>query len=123
MDSSGDPRNQEILIGINGELFPREQAKVSVFDSSVQGGDAVWEGLRVYDGKIFQLDAHLKRMIDSAKAMAFKSIPETEDIKQAIFNVLKANNMYHEAHIRVTLTRGEKTTPMCRLKNTPQQSD
>lgn len=110
MDSSSDPRNKEISISINGELFPREQAKVSVFDSSVQGGDAVWEGLRVYDGKIFQLAAHLRRMADSAKALAFESIPEPEEIKQAIFETLKANNMYDEAHIRLTLTRGEKTT-------------
>ncbi len=110
MDSSSDPRNKEILVSINGDLFSREQARISVFDSSVQGGDAVWEGLRVYDGRIFQLDAHLRRMSDSAKAMAFQSVPKIEEIKTAIFRTLKANNMSNNAHIRLTLTRGEKTT-------------
>ena len=66
-----DSRNENILVHVGGQLLPREAAKVSVFDSSVQGGDAVWEGLRVYNGRIFQLDAHLNRLTDSAKAMAF----------------------------------------------------
>lgn len=105
-----DPRNENILIHIGGELLPREDAKISVFDSSVQGGDAVWEGLRVYNGKIFQLDAHLDRLFDSAKAMAFADIPSREAIKTAIFETLKANNMRDEVHIRLTLTRGEKTS-------------
>ena len=61
MDSSSDLRNRDILININGELLPRGQAKISVFDSAVQGGDAVWEGLRVYDGKIFQLNEHYQK--------------------------------------------------------------
>ena len=105
-----DPRNENILIHIGGELLPREDAKISVFDSSVQGGDAVWEGLRVYNGKIFQLDAHLDRLFDSAKAMAFADIPSREAIKTAIFETLKANNMRDEVHIRLTLTRGKKTS-------------
>ena len=110
MNFSSDPRNQEILIHIGGRLLPREDAKISVFDSAVQGGDAVWEGLRVYEGKIFQLDEHLRRMMDSAHAMAFKDIPKREEIKQAIFQTLEANKMNDQAHIRLTLTRGEKTT-------------
>ena len=105
-----DPRNQHILIHVGGELFPREDAKISVFDSAVQGGDAVWEGLRVYNGKIFQLDAHLDRLFDSAKALAFADIPSREAIKTAIFETLKANNMRDEVHIRLTLTRGKKTS-------------
>ena len=105
-----DPRNENILIYVGGELLPREDAKISVFDSSVQGGDAVWEGLRVYNGKIFQLDAHLDRLFDSAKAMAFADIPSREAIKTAIFETLKANSMRDEVHIRLTLTRGEKTS-------------
>ena len=110
MDSSSDLRNRDILININGELFPRGQAKISVFDSAVQGGDAVWEGLRVYDGKIFQFNEHLQRIMDSAHAMAFKVIPKKDEIEQAIFQTLKANKMNDQAHIRLTLTRGEKTT-------------
>jgi branched-chain amino acid aminotransferase group I len=105
-----DARNENILININGELFPREEAKVSVFDSVVQGGDAVWEGLRVYDGKVFMLDEHLERLVNSAKAMAFADIPTKDAVKQEVFKTLKSNNMYDEAHIRLTLTRGKKTT-------------
>jgi len=105
-----DPRNENILISINGKLYPREEAKVSVFDSSVQGGDAVWEGLRVYNGKIFCLDEHLTRLHESAHAMMFEIIPPKEEIKQAIFETLRANNMRDGAHIRLTLTRGEKIT-------------
>ncbi|MCY3871805.1 MAG: branched-chain-amino-acid transaminase [Gemmatimonadetes bacterium] len=105
-----DSRNENILIHVGGELLPREDAKISVFDSAVQGGDAVWEGLRVYNGKIFQLDAHLDRLFDSAKAMAFADIPSREAIKTAIFETLKTNNMRDEVHIRLTLTRGKKTS-------------
>ncbi len=105
-----DPRNENILIYVGGQLLPREQAKISVFDSSVQGGDAVWEGLRVYNGKIFALDDHLSRMLDSAKALAFAQIPGHEAIKQAIFDTLKANAMRDGVHIRLTLTRGPKVT-------------
>lgn len=105
-----DPRNENIFVHVGGELLPRKDAKVSVFDSSVQGGDAVWEGLRIYDGKIFQLDAHLDRLFDSAHAMAFVDVPSREEVKQAIFETLKANGMRDESHIRLTLTRGKKTS-------------
>ena len=105
-----DARNAEIFVHVGGELLPRDQAKVSVFDSSVQGGDAVWEGLRVYDGRIFQLDAHLDRLTDSARAMAFAHIPTRDEIKQAIFATLQANGMRDGCHIRLTLTRGKKIT-------------
>ncbi len=105
-----DPRNADIKIHVGGELLSRDQAKVSVFDSVVQGGDAVWEGLRVYEDRIFQLDAHLDRLIDSAKAMAYTDIPSREDIKQAIFETLRANDMRDGVHIRLTLTRGMKVT-------------
>jgi branched-chain amino acid aminotransferase group I len=105
-----DPRNERILVHVGGELVPREQAKVSVFDSSVQGGDAVWEGLRVYKGRIFELEAHLDRLEASAKALAFANVPARGDVKRAIFDTLKANGMRDGAHIRLTLTRGMKTT-------------
>jgi branched-chain amino acid aminotransferase group I len=105
-----DERNAAILVHVGGELLPREQAKVSVFDSSVQGGDAVWEGLRVYDGRIFQLDAHLDRLVDSARAMAFADIPGRDEIRRAIFETLQANKMRDNVHIRLTLTRGRKIT-------------
>jgi branched-chain amino acid aminotransferase group I len=105
-----DERNATIFVHVGGELLPRNQAKVSVFDSSVQGGDAVWEGLRVYQGRIFQLDTHLDRLFDSAKAMAFVHVPTREEIKQALFATLEANGMRDSAHIRLTLTRGQKIT-------------
>lgn len=105
-----DPRNADILVYVGGELLPRDQAKVSVFDSSVQGGDAVWEGLRVYKGHIFQLDAHLDRLLDSAKAMAFAQAPSRGEVKDALFATLKANDMRDGVHIRLTLTRCRKVT-------------
>jgi len=105
-----DARNENIFIHVGGQLYPREEAKVSVFDSSVQGGDAVWEGLRVYNGRIFQLDAHLDRLFDSAKSMAYAHVPTRAEIKTAIFDTLQANGMRDGAHIRLTLTRGKKIT-------------
>lgn len=105
-----DPRNANILIHVNGRLVPREDAAVSVFDSVVQGGDAVWEGLRVYQGHIFQLGAHLDRLFDSAKALAFAELPSRETVLAAIFRTLEANGMRDGVHIRLTLTRGRKVT-------------
>ncbi len=105
-----DPRNEHLLIYIDGELYPREEAKISVFDSAVQGGDAVWEGIRVYDGRIFSLDEHLERLQNSAHAMAFRQVPSNEEIKAALFKTLEANGMRDETHIRLTLTRGKKIT-------------
>ena len=105
-----DSRNEHIKINIDGTLYARDEAKVSVFDSVVQGGDAVWEGIRVYNGKVFMLEEHMDRLMDSAKAMAFASIPDRQYIKQQLFATLQANGMYDEAHIRLTLTRGRKVT-------------
>ncbi len=105
-----DPRNADIEIWVGDRLRPRSEAKVSVFDSVVQGGDAVWEGIRVYDGRIFQLDAHLDRLHASAHALAFIKVPSKAEIKKAIFATLEANGMRDETHIRLTLTRGPKVT-------------
>jgi branched-chain amino acid aminotransferase len=103
-------KNKDILIYVKDGLYPRSEAKVSVFDSSVQGGDAVWEGLRVYDGRVFCLDAHLERMQHSAHILGFQGVPSSDAIKAAIFETLRANGMRDNAHIRLTLTRGEKIT-------------
>ena len=105
-----DPRNEGTYIHVNGELLKREEAKISVLDSLVQGGDGVWEGLRVYDGKIFQFEEHLDRLFASAKAMSFINIPSKEEVKNAVFDCLKANQMNDGVHIRLTLSRGLKTT-------------
>ncbi|KAG9457444.1 hypothetical protein H6P81_001952 [Aristolochia fimbriata] len=104
------PANEKLLAWVGDELLTRESAKVSVFDSVVQGGDAVWEGLRIYQGKVFKLNEHLDRMFDSAKALAFSNVPNREEIKEAIFKTLIANGMFDNAHIRLTLTRGKKVT-------------
>ena len=105
-----DPRNNDILVHVGGKLRPRGEARVSVFDSVVQGGDAVWEGLRVYNGRIAALGAHLERLRNSARALAFAGIPDTDDIRKALFETLHANGMKDETHVRLTLTRGEKLT-------------
>lgn len=105
-----DPRNRDILVNINGVLLPRDEARVSVFDSVVQGGDAVWEGLRVYRGRIADLYGHLQRLQDSAKALAFTAVPSSTEVRDAVFTTLEANGMRDMAHIRLTLTRGEKVT-------------
>lgn len=105
-----DPRNADILVHVGGALKPRADARVSVFDSVVQGGDAVWEGLRVYDGRIAALDEHLERLQNSAKALAFAGVPDNDAIRAAIFATLEANGMRDGVHIRLTLTRGEKIT-------------
>lgn len=105
-----NPKNEAIKVFVGDKIVPRADAKVSVFDSVVQGGDAVWEGLRVYESGIFCLDKHLERLEASAHALAFTDIPPRDKIKKAIFDTLKENNMRHEVHIRLTLTRGEKIT-------------
>ncbi|MEM8546655.1 MAG: aminotransferase class IV [Pseudomonadota bacterium] len=105
-----DPRNAEIQVMINGTLYPRGEARVSVFDSVVQGGDAVWEGLRVYDGRIAALHQHIRRLRDSAHALAFADIPAADAVISDVCNTLQANGMRDGAHIRLTLTRGEKIT-------------
>lgn len=105
-----DERNRDLLVNIDGRLLHRDEAGVSPFDSIVHGGDGVWEGLRLYDGRIFRLDAHLDRLVGSAKALAFAAIPSKEAIKEEIRRTLEANGMRDGVHIRLTLTRGKKIT-------------
>ena len=105
-----DKRNKNIQIWVGHELVPREEAKISVFDSSVQGGDAVWEGMRVYQQGVYCLDRHLDRLEDSALAMAFEKIPSRDFIRKAIKATLEKNEMITDTHIRLTLSRGEKIT-------------
>ena len=110
MLQSFDNRNTQIKIWVGDRLYPREEAKVSVFDSVVQGGDAVWEGLRVYPQGIMLLDRHLSRLHDSAHALMFEDIPSEQFIRKAIRETLSANDMEKDVHIRLTLTRGSKIT-------------
>ena len=103
-------RNRDLLININGRLVHRDEAGISPFDSVVQGGDAVWEGLRLYNRRIFHLAEHLARLRSSALALAFTQIPSAEEITIEISRTLNANNMTDGVHIRLTLTRGLKIT-------------
>jgi len=105
-----DARNKDIKVWIGDQLYHREDAKISVFDSVVQGGDAVWEGLRVYPHGIMLLDRHLKRLYDSAHALAFQGIPDEGTVRAAIRETLATNGMTKDTHIRLTLTRGTKIT-------------
>lgn len=105
-----DDRNRELLVNINSRLVHRDQAGVSPFDSSVQNGDGVWEGLRLYNRRIFRLRAHLDRLHRSALALQYADIPSHEKIIAELRRTLDANQMTDSVHIRLTLTRGLKYT-------------
>ena len=105
-----DERNRDLTVNVNGRLLHRDEAGVSPFDSVVQGGDAVWEGLRLYDGRVFKLEEHLARLRSSALALAFAEIPSDDKIIGEIRKTLAANRMRDGVHIRLTLTRGVKYT-------------
>ena len=105
-----DERNRDLTVNINGQLVHRDKAGISPFDSAVQGGDAVWEGLRLYKGRIFKLHEHLDRLDRSARALSFSEIPSHEKIIEEIRHTLAANKMRDGVHIRLTLTRGVKIT-------------
>src|SRR6202040_1928823 len=102
--------NRDLIVNINGRLVRRDDAGVSPFDSAVQGGDAVWEGLRLYNGRIFKLHEHLDRLERSARALSFAEIPAREKIVEEIKRTLAANKMRDGVHLRLTLTRGIKVT-------------
>ncbi len=105
-----DERNRDLMVSVGGRLTHRDEAAVSPFDSAVQGGDAVWEGLRLYRGRIFRLAEHLARLRRSALALAFAAVPSDEEITAEIRRTLAANQMTDNVHIRLTLTRGVKIT-------------
>ena len=105
-----DERNRDLIVNVAGRLTHRDEAAVSPFDSAVQGGDAVWEGLRLYQGRIFRLAEHLARLRRSAAALAFTQVPADAEITEQITRTLRANGMTDGVHIRLTLTRGVKLT-------------
>jgi branched-chain amino acid aminotransferase len=105
-----DERNRDLIVNVNGQLVHRDKAGISPFDSAVQGGDAVWEGLRLYNGRIFKLHEHLDRLEHSARALSFVEIPSHEKIIDEIKRTLASNGMSDGVHIRLTLTRGVKIT-------------
>ncbi len=110
MLQSFNEKNRQLIVNINGKLVHRDQAGISPFDSAVQGGDAVWEGLRLYNGRIFKLHEHLERLHSSALALAFTDIPSRDAITAEIRKTLAANGMRDGVHVRLTLTRGVKVT-------------
>jgi len=103
-------KNRDIRININGGLVHRDEAGISPFDSAVQNGDAVWEGLRLYRGRIFKLTEHLDRLRRCAKALAYREIPSHEEIIEQLRRTLEANKMEDGVHVRLMLTRGGKYT-------------
>lgn len=106
-----DERNSSILININGELFPRDKAVISVFDSGFILGDGIWEGLRVHGGKIPFLDKHMKRLWEGAKALDLDMEMTQQELKDRLYATLAANDMHEHVHIRLMVSRGEKSTP------------
>ena len=110
MQQAFNEKNRNLIVNVNGALVHRDQAGISPFDSAVQGGDAVWEGLRLYEGRIFRLHEHLERLRHSALALAFVDIPPPERFIAEIRRTLEANQMRDGVHIRLTLTRGIKVT-------------
>ncbi len=110
-DYVDDPRNADILISVNGDLVPRGEAVVSVFDSGFVLGDGVWEGLRVSKGGIAFLDAHLNRLYEGAKALDMDIGLGRDALANRLFDCLNANNMSDGVHIRLMVTRGVKRTP------------
>jgi len=105
-----NPKNKDLIVNINGQLVHRDKAGISPFDSAVQGGDAVWEGLRLYDGRIFKLHEHLDRLERSAHALSIVDLPPREKIIEELKRTVAANKMRDGVHIRLTLTRGVKIT-------------
>jgi branched-chain amino acid aminotransferase len=110
-DFNEDPRNADIVIWVNGELRPRAEATVSVFDSGFVLGDGVWEGFRVMAGHPVFLDAHLDRLFEGAKAIAMAIGMTRAELREAVYATLKANGMRDGVHVRLMLTRGVKRTP------------
>jgi branched-chain amino acid aminotransferase len=110
MHQQFNEKNRDLIVNINGRLVHRDQAGISPFDSAVQGGDAVWEGLRLYHGRIFKLDEHLERLERSARALSFPEVPPREKMIEEIKRTLAANKMQDNVHIRLTVTRGVKIT-------------
>ncbi len=106
-----DPRNADIFIDINGEYFPRNEAKVSVFDSGFVLGDGVWEGLRVHHGKIAFLELHLERLYEGAKALDMEMEIGAPELRDRLYRLLQKNDMSDGVHIRLMVTRGIKATP------------
>jgi branched-chain amino acid aminotransferase len=105
-----NPKNKDVMVNVNGQLSHRDEAGVSPFDSSVQNGDAVWEGLRLYKGRIFKLKEHLERLRKSAALLQYEGFPEDDYIVDELRRTLEANQMKDGVHVRLMVSRGLKYT-------------
>lgn len=110
-DAIPDDRNEAIVVSVNGELVPRDQAKISVFDSGYLVGDGIWEAVRLHRGVLVFLDEHLDRMWAAAATVAIDIGMSREELTAALWRVLAANDMHDGVHVRFMLTRGIKKTP------------
>jgi branched-chain amino acid aminotransferase len=110
-DFAADPRNEKVLIYLNGALVPRAEARVSVFDAGFVLGDGIWEGLRLHKGRLLFLDAHLTRLYEGAKAIALDVGLTREEMAAALRRTVEANAMESGVHIRLMVTRGPKKAP------------
>ncbi|HIM27878.1 MAG TPA: aminotransferase class IV [Candidatus Marinimicrobia bacterium] len=106
-----DPRNDNVLIYINGEMLPRPEAKVSVFDSGFLLGDGVWEGIRLHNGQLVFCEEHIDRLYIGAAAIGMDIGMSKNDLVAKIHDTLAANEMYSDIHLRLIISRGLKTTP------------
>lgn len=110
-DAQADPRNEDILIYINGELFHKDEAKVSVYDAGFMMGDGMWEGMRLYNGKWAFWEEHMDRLFESCKAVSLDIGMDRNQIAEAMAMTAKANGMTTDAHCRLMVTRGKKAKP------------
>ncbi|MFK7861039.1 MAG: aminotransferase class IV [Granulosicoccus sp.] len=110
-DADDDARNQDILIYVNGEVVPRDEAKISVYDSGFMLGDGMWEGMRLYDGQWAFFEEHMDRLFDSCKAVSLDIGMDRQDIRDALTKTAAANDMVSDVHCRLMVTRGVKVKP------------
>ncbi|MBC5767826.1 aminotransferase class IV [Ramlibacter albus] len=106
-----DPRNENVLVYVNGDLVPRDKASVSVFDAGFVLGDGIWEGLRLIKGRLLALDAHMDRLFEGARAIALDIGMTRQQVVDAVMHTCRSNGIDDGAHIRLMITRGRKRTP------------
>ena len=106
-----DPRNETVEIYINGNFYPRSEARISVFDSGFLVGDGIWEGIRLHNGKFAFLERHLDRLISSAAAIHLDIGMSRKELTKALQETVQRNDMNDDVHVRLMITRGDKKTP------------
>jgi len=110
-EALADERNSSVVVYINGEFYPRDEAKISVFDSGFLVGDGIWEGIRLHEGSFAFLDSHLDRLLEGAKSIDLDIGMTREELTEALYATVRENEMYTGVHVRLMVTRGDKKTP------------